>query len=72
MYLDPLRSPRQFKVTVPKVGNMEELSKALAQLADLEDHTRLVVTDVYNHRFHKIYSPEDQMSHILDRDDIFV
>ena len=32
----------------------------------------LVVTDVYNHRFHKIYVAEDQLSHILDRDDIFI
>ena len=32
----------------------------------------MIVTDVYNHRFHKVYSSKDSLSHILDRDDIFV
>ena len=30
------------------------------------------MTDVYSHRFHKIYSSDDQISQIMDRDDIFV
>ena len=32
----------------------------------------MVVTDVYNHRFHKVFSPSEALSHIMDRDDIFV
>lgn len=32
----------------------------------------MVVTDVYNHRFHKLFSPSEALSHIMDRDDIFV
>ena len=32
----------------------------------------MIVRDVYNHRFHKVYSIKDSLSHILDRDDIFV
>lgn len=71
VYLDPLKPPTQFKVTCPKNGNMADLCNALGKLANVPGES-LVVTDVYNHRFHKIYTNEDQLSHILDRDDIFV
>lgn len=33
---------------------------------------QMVVADVFNHRFYKIYNPEEFLSCILDRDDIFV
>ena len=33
---------------------------------------QMVVTDVYNHRFHKVFVPDEGLSHILDRDDIFM
>eukprot|EP00092_Neocalanus_flemingeri_P109201 GFUD01140324.1.p1 GENE.GFUD01140324.1~~GFUD01140324.1.p1 ORF type:complete len:755 (+),score=238.16 GFUD01140324.1:195-2459(+) len=71
VFLDPLKPPTQFKVTAPKNGSMGDLCIALGKLADVPGDN-LVVTDVYNHRFHKIYTGEDQLSHILDRDDIFV
>ena len=48
-----------------------DLCLALSKLADVPAES-LVVTDVYNHRFFKIYTGEDQISKILDRDDIFV
>ena len=70
VYLDPTRPPTQFKVTCPKNGTMADLCQALGALAGVQGDN-LMVTDVYNHRFHKIYTPEDQLSHILDRDDIF-
>ena len=50
---------------------MKDLCVAVSNLSGV-DGSRLVVTDVYNHRFHKIYKPTDQLSNILDRDDIFV
>jgi len=33
---------------------------------------QMLVVDVYNHRFHKIFSPNDSLTQIMDRDDIFV
>uniref|UniRef100_A0AAQ5ZQR0 Ubiquitin carboxyl-terminal hydrolase n=1 Tax=Amphiprion ocellaris TaxID=80972 RepID=A0AAQ5ZQR0_AMPOC len=33
---------------------------------------QMVVADVFNHRFYKIYNTEESLSCILDRDDIFV
>ena len=33
---------------------------------------QMVVVDVYNHRFHKVFSPNDGLNNILERDDIFV
>jgi ubiquitin carboxyl-terminal hydrolase 4/11/15 len=32
----------------------------------------MIVADVYNHRFHKIFALSDALSNILDRDDIFM
>ncbi len=71
VYEDVQLPPKQFKVTVAKNGCMADLCKALSQLSGVQAH-KMVVTDVYNHRFHKIYGPDDALSHILDRDDIFV
>jgi len=66
-----VKPPKQFKVTVPKNGNMSDLCKALGQLCGAAAD-KMVVTDVYNHRFHKIYGQDEAVSHILERDDIFV
>lgn len=32
----------------------------------------MVVADVYNHRFHKIYKRDDSLNQIMEKDDIFV
>ena len=32
----------------------------------------MVVTDVYNHRFHKIFQMDEGLNHIMPKDDIFV
>jgi len=61
----------QYRVTCPKEGTIEDMLKPLGQLVDVP-HNRLVATDVYSHRFHKIYTPGDQLSVIQDKDDIFV
>ena len=33
---------------------------------------QMVVVDVYNSRFHRVYDNKENISHILDRDDIYV
>ena len=71
VFLDPNKCPTQYKVTVAKNGNMRDLCVALSKLSGV-DSKNMVVTDVYNHRFHKIYTPEEALQQILDRDDIFV
>ena len=50
---------------------MRDLCKGLSGLSDVKS-SQMIVTDVYNHKFHKIYKPEDGLHNILDRDDIFV
>lgn len=32
----------------------------------------MIVVDVYNSRFHRVYTERDSLSHIMDRDEIFV
>lgn len=71
VFADIAKCPKQFKVTVAKDGCMKDLCEVLSKLSGCES-SQLIVTDVYNHRFHKIYAPDELLSHILDRDDIFV
>ncbi|ESO84311.1 hypothetical protein LOTGIDRAFT_132462 [Lottia gigantea] len=69
--LTPDEKPQAIKVTVPKTGCVGDLRKALSKIVDTP-HEMMVVTDVYNHRFHKIFKEEDGLSHILERDVIYV
>ncbi|PVD25200.1 hypothetical protein C0Q70_15698 [Pomacea canaliculata] len=69
--LSPSAKPVQFKLTVPKAGCVLDLCKALSAYVEIPPE-RMVVTDVYNHRFHKIFANDEGLSHILDRDDIFI
>ena len=69
--MDHTKCPTQFKVTVPKQGCMRDLCQALEGLSGVTSD-KMIVTDVYNHKFHKMYGPNEGLHHILDRDDIFV
>ncbi|XP_059151065.1 ubiquitin carboxyl-terminal hydrolase 15-like [Physella acuta] len=69
--LPPEKKPMQLKLTVPKAGSIRDLCSALSAQVDVPSD-RMVVTDVYNHRFHKIFNMEEGVNNILDRDDIFV
>jgi len=71
VYMDQSRVPTQFKVTCPESGCMKDLCDGLSKLSDVASD-KMVVTDVYNHRFHKVYGPEESLSQISERDDIFV
>ena len=33
---------------------------------------QMVVADVYNHRFHKVFAMSEAINQIMDRDDIFI
>jgi len=69
--LDPLRKPIKLKVTVPKMGSTKDLVNAVANLTGT-DSDKLVVTDVFTSKFHKRYDLRENVSHITDRDDIYV
>ncbi|XP_074646893.1 ubiquitin carboxyl-terminal hydrolase 15-like isoform X2 [Tubulanus polymorphus] len=71
MPLDPVKKPVQYKLTVPKMGTVRDLCKSLSAFTDVPQE-RMIVTDVYSHRFHKVFSIDDGLTHILERDDIFV
>uniref|UniRef100_A0AAY4DXB5 Ubiquitin carboxyl-terminal hydrolase n=1 Tax=Denticeps clupeoides TaxID=299321 RepID=A0AAY4DXB5_9TELE len=68
---DPQSRAMQYRVVVPKMGTVADLCSALAKLSDVPA-MNMVVADVYNHRFHKIYRWDDGLNHIMDKDDIFV
>ena len=59
MPIDQSKVPIQFKVTVPKHGFMLDLCKALASMVEGLNGDNLIVTDVYEHKFFKIYDPDE-------------
>uniref|UniRef100_A0A671YQ34 ubiquitinyl hydrolase 1 n=1 Tax=Sparus aurata TaxID=8175 RepID=A0A671YQ34_SPAAU len=69
--LDPYAKPAQHRVVVPKAGKVSDLCSALSEMTSIPP-TQMVVADVFNHRFYKIYNTDESLSCILDRDDIFV
>ena len=71
VFADPNKSPRRFKLTVNKNGLVSDLCLALAKVSGL-DSKNLVATEVFNHRFHKIFSEEKCLRDIMERDEIFV
>uniref|UniRef100_A0A3Q0T0G3 Ubiquitin carboxyl-terminal hydrolase 4 n=1 Tax=Amphilophus citrinellus TaxID=61819 RepID=A0A3Q0T0G3_AMPCI len=68
---DPHSRPTQYRVVVPKLGTITDLCSALSKLGGIPPEN-MVVADVYNHRFHKIYRRDDGLNQILEKDDIFV
>ncbi|XP_075704906.1 ubiquitin carboxyl-terminal hydrolase 4-like [Rhinoderma darwinii] len=68
---DPQCKPTQYRLIVPKMGTVSDLCSALSKLSAVPAEN-MVVTDVYNHRFHKIFQTDEMLSHIMERDDLFV
>ncbi|KAM9326758.1 ubiquitin carboxyl-terminal hydrolase 4 [Gastrophryne carolinensis] len=68
---DPQCKPTQYRLNVPKMGTVSDLCAALSKLSGVPAEN-MVVTDVYNHRFHKIFQTDEMLSHIMERDDLFV
>ncbi|KAM4651595.1 ubiquitin carboxyl-terminal hydrolase 4 [Discoglossus pictus] len=71
VHADPRCKPTQYRLVVPKMGTVSDLCSALSKLSGVPAET-MVVTDVYNHRFHKIFQTDEMLSHIMERDDLFV
>ncbi|XP_029616590.1 ubiquitin carboxyl-terminal hydrolase 15 isoform X1 [Salmo trutta] len=69
--LDPLAKPTQCKLTVPKVGYISDLCTSLSMLSGVPAE-KMIVTDIYNHRFHRIFATNENLSSIMERDDIYV
>ncbi|XP_035581279.1 ubiquitin carboxyl-terminal hydrolase 11 isoform X2 [Zalophus californianus] len=69
--MDPRRKPEQHRLVVPKKGKISDLCVALAKHTGMSPE-RMMVADVFSHRFYKIYQLEESLSSILDRDDIFI
>ncbi|MGH0162009.1 UNVERIFIED_CONTAM: hypothetical protein FKN15_042278 [Acipenser sinensis] len=62
---------RKYKLVVPKVGYISDLCAALSTLSGVPAD-RMIVTDIYNHRFHRIFATDENLSSIMERDDIYV
>ncbi|KAL8212257.1 UNVERIFIED_CONTAM: ubiquitin carboxyl-terminal hydrolase [Gekko kuhli] len=71
VFADPQRRPTQYRVVVPMMGAVSDLCDALSKLSGIPAEN-MMVTDVYNHRFHKIFQMDEGLSHIMPKDNIFV
>uniref|UniRef100_A0A8D2LAP8 Ubiquitin carboxyl-terminal hydrolase n=1 Tax=Varanus komodoensis TaxID=61221 RepID=A0A8D2LAP8_VARKO len=71
VFADPQRKPVQYRVVVPMMGGISDLCDGLSKLSGVPAEN-MVVTDVYNHRFHKIFQMDEGLSHIMPKDNIFV
>ncbi|NXK46864.1 UBP4 hydrolase, partial [Chauna torquata] len=71
VYVDPQRRPVQYRVVVPMMGAISDLCESLSKISGVPAEN-MVVTDVYNHRFHKIFQMDEGLNHIMPKDDIFV
>ncbi|XP_076202359.1 ubiquitin carboxyl-terminal hydrolase 4 isoform X2 [Aptenodytes patagonicus] len=71
VYADPQHRPVQYRVVVPMMGAISDLCESLFKLSGVPAEN-MVVTDVYNHRFHKIFQMDEGLNHIMPKDDIFV
>ncbi|XP_017924045.1 ubiquitin carboxyl-terminal hydrolase 4 isoform X1 [Manacus vitellinus] len=71
VYADPQRRPVQYRIVVPMMGAISDLCESLSKLSGVPAEN-MVVTDVYNHRFHKIFQMDEGLNHIMPKDDIFV
>uniref|UniRef100_A0A670Z0C4 Ubiquitin carboxyl-terminal hydrolase n=1 Tax=Pseudonaja textilis TaxID=8673 RepID=A0A670Z0C4_PSETE len=69
--MDPCKKPEQYRLIVPKAGKVLDLCQALSEHTGVPAE-RMMVADVFSHRFYKIYQREESLSCILDRDDIFI
>lgn len=69
--MDPLSKLMQYKVIVPKIRNKLDLCTALSALSGVSAH-KTRVTDIYNHRFHRIFAMDENLSSTMERDDIYV
>nr|XP_033780173.1 ubiquitin carboxyl-terminal hydrolase 11 isoform X1 [Geotrypetes seraphini] len=69
--MDPRMKPEQHRLIVPKEGKVLDLCIALSKHTGISPE-RMMVADVFSHRFYKIYQMEESLSCILDRDDIFI
>uniref|UniRef100_A0A8C0U360 Ubiquitin carboxyl-terminal hydrolase n=1 Tax=Cyanistes caeruleus TaxID=156563 RepID=A0A8C0U360_CYACU len=60
-------------LTLPLPLRRDRLMEVTLVYADPQRRpVQMVVTDVYNHRFHKIFQMDEGLNHIMPKDDIFV
>ena len=68
--LDPEVKAMRYRVIVPKMGTMLDLTEALSKPCGIPaDH--MIVSDVHQHKFHQVFTNESSISQISERDVIY-
>ena len=64
--LDPEQKAVRYCVTVPKLGTAQDLNEALSKLCGIPAE-RLIVAEVYRHRFNQILFPKTRLDQFTDK-----
>lgn len=68
--VDPEQKAMRYRVIVPKMGTILDLTEALSKLCGIPaDH--LIVADVHQHKFHQVFTNDSSISQISERDVIY-
>jgi ubiquitin carboxyl-terminal hydrolase 4/11/15 len=68
--LDPEVKAMRYRVILPKMGTILDLTEALSKLCGIPaDH--MIVADVHQHKFHQVFTNESSISQISERDVIY-
>lgn len=69
--LNPELKTTRYRVIVPKLGTIQDLTEALSKLCGiLADN--MIVADVHQHKFHQVFTNDSNISQISERDVIYV
>jgi len=69
--IDHSKKPIKMKVVIPKIGSTPALCEMVSKLTGV-DSDKLIVTDVFNSKFHKKFGRNESLNQITDKDDIYV
>lgn len=68
--LNPELKAVRYRLTVPKLGTIHDLTDALSKQCGIPaDH--LIVGDVHQHKFHQVFTSDGSISQISERDIIY-
>lgn len=74
VYLSRLNTdlkPVRYRLIVPKLGTIQDLTDILSKLCGIPAD-QLIVADVHQHKFHQIFTADSNISQISERDIIYV
>nr|CAD7444246.1 unnamed protein product [Timema bartmani] len=71
MPYNPPAKPLRYKVTLPKKGKVQDLLDNVSRMCDVNTEN-LILAEVTKHHFRTVFSREDSLEHVDERDVLYV